>query len=99
MGYGRTILIDDPVAEAIAKVKDALKAQGFGTLTEIDVQATLKERRSGPTSTRTLSSGRATRDSRTARSSSSRTSGCSCRATSSCAPTVTEPWSPPWIRR
>ena len=44
MGYGRTILIDDPVTEAIPKVKDALKAQGFGTLTEIDVQATLKEK-------------------------------------------------------
>jgi len=44
MGYGRTILIDDPVAEAIPRVKDALKAQGFGTLTEIDVQATLKEK-------------------------------------------------------
>lgn len=44
MGYGRTILIDDPVAEAVPKVKEALKAQGFGTLTEIDVQATLKEK-------------------------------------------------------
>jgi len=44
MGYGRTVLIDDPVAEAVPKVKDALKAQGFGTLTEIDVQATLKEK-------------------------------------------------------
>ena len=44
MGYGRTVLIDDPVAEAVPKVKEALKAQGFGTLTEIDVQATLKEK-------------------------------------------------------
>ena len=44
MGYGRTVLIDDPVAEAVPKVKGALKAQGFGTLTEIDVQATLKEK-------------------------------------------------------
>ena len=44
MGYGRTILIDDPVAEAIPRVKEALKAQGFGTLTEIDVQATLREK-------------------------------------------------------
>jgi uncharacterized protein (DUF302 family) len=44
MGYGRTVLIDDPVSEAVPKVKDALKAQGFGTLTEIDVQATLKEK-------------------------------------------------------
>ena len=44
MGYGRTILIDDPVAEAVPKVKDALMQQGFGTLTEIDVQATLAEK-------------------------------------------------------
>lgn len=44
MGYGRTVLIDDPVTEAVGKVKDALKGQGFGTLTEIDVQATLREK-------------------------------------------------------
>ena len=44
MGYGRTILIDDPVAEAVPKVKDALMQQGFGTMTEIDVQATLAEK-------------------------------------------------------
>ncbi|HEX9121832.1 MAG TPA: DUF302 domain-containing protein [Actinomycetota bacterium] len=44
MGYGRTVLIDEPVAAAVPKVKEALKAQGFGTLTEIDVQATLKEK-------------------------------------------------------
>ena len=44
MGYGRTVLIDDPVAEAVPKVKAAFKEQGFGTLTEIDVQSTLKEK-------------------------------------------------------
>ena len=44
MSYGRTVVIDEPVAEAVPKVKDALKEQGFGTLTEIDVQATLKEK-------------------------------------------------------
>jgi len=44
MGYGRTVLIDEPVAEAVPRVKEAFKAQGFGTLTEIDVQATLKEK-------------------------------------------------------
>ncbi len=44
MGYGRTVVIDEPVAEAVPKVKEALQAQGFGTLTEIDVQATLKEK-------------------------------------------------------
>jgi uncharacterized protein (DUF302 family) len=44
MGYGRTVLIDVPVPEAVPKVKDAFKAQGFGALTEIDVQATLKDK-------------------------------------------------------
>jgi len=44
MGYGRTVLIDEPVEEAIPRVKEAFKQQGFGTLTEIDVQATLKEK-------------------------------------------------------
>ncbi|GEM_PF-5158826 len=33
MGYGRTVPIDDPVAEAVARVKEALKAQGFGRFT------------------------------------------------------------------
>ncbi len=44
MGYGRTVMIDGPVAEVVPKVKEALKTQGFGTLTEIDMQATLKEK-------------------------------------------------------
>jgi uncharacterized protein (DUF302 family) len=44
MGYGRTVLLDEPVAEVIPRVKEALKAQGFGVLTEIDVQATLREK-------------------------------------------------------
>lgn len=34
-----------PYAEAIARTKAALKEQGFGVLSEIDVQATLKEKR------------------------------------------------------
>lgn len=44
MGYGRTVLLDEPVTEVIPRVKEALKAQGFGVLTEIDVQATLREK-------------------------------------------------------
>lgn len=44
MGYGRTVLLYEPVTEVIPKVKEALKAQGFGVLTEIDVQATLREK-------------------------------------------------------
>lgn len=44
MDYARTITVDMPYQEAVPRVKEAFKAQGFGTLTEIDVQATLKEK-------------------------------------------------------
>jgi uncharacterized protein (DUF302 family) len=44
VSYGRTVLVDGTVAATIPKVKDALKDQGFGVLTEIDVQATLREK-------------------------------------------------------
>jgi uncharacterized protein (DUF302 family) len=44
MDYGITIHISAPFAEAVARVRDALKAQGFGVLTEIDVRATLRDK-------------------------------------------------------
>ena len=44
MSYGHTITLDLPFQDAIAKVKDAFQVQGFGTLTEIDVKATLKRK-------------------------------------------------------
>jgi uncharacterized protein (DUF302 family) len=44
MDYGITIRTSAPVAQAVARVREALKAQGFGVLTEIDVQATLRDR-------------------------------------------------------
>ncbi|GAA3058364.1 DUF302 domain-containing protein [Kitasatospora albolonga] len=37
-----TVALDVPFAEAVARVRDALAGQGFGVLTEIDVQATLR---------------------------------------------------------
>jgi uncharacterized protein (DUF302 family) len=52
MSYGHTITLDLPFQDAITRVKDAFMAQGFGTLTEIDVQATLKQN-SASTPTRT----------------------------------------------
>lgn len=45
MDYQRTITVDLPYDEAVSRTRDALGEQGFGILTEIDVQATLKEKR------------------------------------------------------
>jgi uncharacterized protein (DUF302 family) len=42
MSYGTSITLDLPFADAVARVRDALKGQGFGVLTEIDVTATLR---------------------------------------------------------
>jgi uncharacterized protein (DUF302 family) len=42
--YGMSIGVKGPIDTAKAKVIDALKTQGFGVLTEIDVQKTLKEK-------------------------------------------------------
>lgn len=42
MRYDRTVHLDTDFATAVDRVRDALAAQGFGILTEIDVTATLK---------------------------------------------------------
>jgi uncharacterized protein (DUF302 family) len=44
MDYGITVRTHIPFAEAVARVRQALKDQGFGVLTEIDVQATLRDK-------------------------------------------------------
>jgi uncharacterized protein (DUF302 family) len=44
MEYSRTITLDLPYGETVSKVKEAFRHQGFGTLTEIDVKATLKDK-------------------------------------------------------
>ena len=44
MGYGISIRTQAPFAEAVARVREALKAQGFGVLTEIDMRATLRDK-------------------------------------------------------
>lgn len=42
-GFGTTVAL--PYAEAVERTKAALKEQGFGVLSEIDVRQTLKEKR------------------------------------------------------
>lgn len=44
MNYASTITLDLPYEQAVPKVKEAFQDQGFGTLTEIDVRATLKQK-------------------------------------------------------
>ena len=44
MEYGMTVRTSKPFSETVTRVRDALKSQGFGVLTEIDVQATMREK-------------------------------------------------------
>lgn len=44
MKYGKTVTVDVPHQEAVPLVREALKEQGFGVLTEIDVRGTLQEK-------------------------------------------------------
>ena len=43
-GYTLSTTTERPFAEAVERVRDELKAEGFGVLCEIDVQATLQEK-------------------------------------------------------
>ena len=45
MNFERSIDVDLPYAEAVERTRAALAEQGFGVLSEIDVQATLREKR------------------------------------------------------
>jgi len=42
--YGFSITLNEDVETAVAHVTEALKVEGFGVLTDIDVQATLKKK-------------------------------------------------------
>jgi uncharacterized protein (DUF302 family) len=44
MHYTTEITLDRPYGETVARVKEAFQKQGFGTLTEIDVQTTLRDK-------------------------------------------------------
>ncbi|HET8683120.1 MAG TPA: DUF302 domain-containing protein [Micromonosporaceae bacterium] len=44
MSYGITVRVPAPFTPTVARVRAALAEQGFGVLTEIDVQATLRQK-------------------------------------------------------
>jgi uncharacterized protein (DUF302 family) len=44
MIYGFHVTLNMPFAEAVPKVTDALKDEGFGVLSDIDIQAAMKEK-------------------------------------------------------
>jgi hypothetical protein len=98
MDYGITIRTPAPFAEAVARVRDALKVQGFGVLTEIDVQATLRDKL-GEDMEQYVILGPATRLWHTGRSPSTARSGCCSRATSWCGPSPARPSSRRSTRR
>ncbi len=45
MTYERSVNVDLPYEQAVTRVREVLADQGFGVLTEIDVQATLRTKR------------------------------------------------------
>jgi len=44
VSYGTSVTLQAPFADAVARVREALAAQEFGVLTEIDVTATMRAR-------------------------------------------------------
>lgn len=44
IGYGMTTVVGMPYERAVERVKEALAAEGFGVLSEIDIQATLRKK-------------------------------------------------------
>ena len=42
--YTFSTILDTPYEDAISRVKNAIKEEGFGVLTEIDVKVTLKKK-------------------------------------------------------
>lgn len=44
VSYGFSVTLDQPFDQVVERVREELKTEGFGVLTEIDVQRTLREK-------------------------------------------------------
>ena len=44
MSYGTAVTVDAPFAETVTRVREELKTEGFGVLTEIDLTGALREK-------------------------------------------------------
>jgi uncharacterized protein DUF302 len=90
MNYGTSIRLQARFAETADRVRRALKEQGFGVLTEIDVRATLREKL-GEDMEDYLILGACNPPLAHRALQADGGSGCCCRAPSWCAPTATRP--------
>jgi hypothetical protein len=77
MTYGLSTTLDRPFDDTVTAVREALAGEGFGVVSEIDMQATLRTKLGVETS----SSGPATPPTPTARCRPIRRSVCCCPAT------------------
>ena len=94
MTYGTTVVLPQPFDEAVAAVRVALADQGFGVLTEIDMQATMRAKLDKDLPPYVIS-GPATRLSPTGPCWPSPPSACSCPAMSLSVRLTTAPsWKP-----
>ena len=84
MEYGTTITTTLPFEDALERTRAALGDQGFGVLTEIDVQATMKKKLDKDLEPQVIL-GPATRTWPSRRCRPTPPSVCCCRATSWCA--------------
>jgi len=44
MSYGNSVTVTAPFADTVTRVREELKGEGFGVLTEIDMAATMREK-------------------------------------------------------